>query len=228
MTRKAARSGHLERRALASLGALLATLGCEEAAPKRSRAPSTAAAAPSVTANIAASAGEAVRIDAPPAPVLSEQRLRQQPRGGQLVIDTPGKWLADCSIHRPCEETALALEPCAPGRDAEAWGTLATRAERFTDPQVSVKGQLVMSEAALSTAVGCAKGHCCNRRTAKIVLAGPPYDLELVGVGCGGDESRLCCALSARGEEVIASGRLRYETGRLVLESPQLCRTEAN
>jgi hypothetical protein len=228
MTRMASWTGHLDGSAFAALGGLLATLGCEEAAPKRSSAPSTAAAAPSVTASIAASVGDAVKIDAPPAPVAAEQRLPQQPRGRQLVIDTQGKWSADCSIHRPCDETVRALDPCAPGRDAEAWSTLATRAERFTDPQVSVKGQLVMSEAAFSTAVGCAKGHCCNRRRAKIVLAGPPYDLELVGLGCRGDESRLCCALSARGEEVIASGRLRYETGRLVLESPQLCGTKTN
>ena len=57
-----------------------------------------------------------------------------------------------------------------------------------------------------------------------MALAGPPYDLELVGLGCGGDESRLCCAMSAAGESVIATGRMRYDGGRLLLDSPQLCR----
>ena len=80
-----------------------------------------------------------------------------------------------------------------------------------------------MSDTAFSTAVGCNEGACCNARQAKMVLAGPPYDVELVGLGCAGDESRLCCALSARGEEVIAIGRLTYQTGRLLLESPKLC-----
>jgi hypothetical protein len=59
-------------------------------------------------------------------------------------------------------------------------------------------------------------------------LAGPPYDLELVGLGCGGDESRLCCAVAAQGDEVIATGRLTYETGSLRLLSPELCRTKAD
>ncbi|HXS18356.1 MAG TPA: hypothetical protein VN764_14255 [Polyangiaceae bacterium] len=114
-------------------------------------------------------------------------------------------------------------------RDAtEDGATLARKAERFTDPQVAIKGKLAMSDSAFSTAVRCAKNQCCNRLRAQIVLEGPPYDLELVGLGCGGDESRLCCALSARGEEVIASGRLSYQTGRLLFHSPELCRTKTD
>lgn len=54
-----------------------------------------------------------------------------------------------------------ALEVCP--RGAEAWGaTLASKAEHFTDPQVAIKGKLVMSDTAFSTAVRCAKEQCCN------------------------------------------------------------------
>jgi hypothetical protein len=65
-----------------------------------------------------------------------------------------------------------------------------------------------------------------NGRSASIRLAGPPYDLDLNGLACRGDESRLCCPFSANGEEVIATGRLNYDRGRLWLDSPELCRVE--
>jgi hypothetical protein len=212
---------------------LLAVVACDEALPK-SIAPAPRASSDSATnvaraTSAATSVGDSVKLDVPPAPVAPEQRLRQRQLGNRLVIDTAGTWAPDCAIHRPCRTAVRALSACAPNRDAEAWGaTLASKAERFTDPQVAIKGKLVMSDGAFSTAVGCAKNQCCNRLRARIVLEGPPYDLELVGLGCAGDESRLCCALSARGEEVIASGRLSYQTGQLLLHSPELCRTKTD
>jgi hypothetical protein len=41
------------------------------------------------------------------------------------------------------------------------------------------------------------------------VLEGPVVDLELAGLGCAGDESRLCCNVQAEGQLVVANGRLR-------------------
>lgn len=207
--------------------ALLALSACDEARPKvHLTPPGLAAPSASNAPSVANAPGSSARIDSPPAGAAPERRLRQRQLGSQLVIDTEGEWAPECSIHRACQVAPRALELCAPERNAEVWSAaLAARAEHFTDPQVAFKGQLVMSDSAFSTAVGCSKAHCCNSRRAKMVLAGPPYDLELIGLGCAGDESRLCCATSARGEEVIATGRLRYETGRLLLDSPELCRT---
>lgn len=199
---------------------LALALGCEDAPPKppaRTRAP---AAGPAATTNLAS------KLDTPPLPVADKDRLRPQPRGGELVIDSPGKWDKSCRIHRACGVTPRTLPRCEPGQASEVWSTLPGRAEHFTDPHVSVKGRLVMSDGAISTAVSCAKGQCCNGRYAQLVLAGPPYDLELHGLGCGGDESRLCCELSALGEEVIATGVMSYSNGRLLLTSPELCRVE--
>ncbi len=209
---------------------LLALVACDEAQPK-ARIPAPSAATPSATsvASATTSVGDSVKLDVPPAPVAPGQRLRQRQLGNRLVIDTEGKWAPQCAIHRPCRTAVKALEFCSPERDAEPWGrAFATKAERFTNPQVSIKGKLVMSDGAFSTAARCAENECCNRLRATIVLEGPPYDLELVGFACGGDESRLCCALSARGEEVIASGRLTYQTGQLRLHAPDLCRTKTD
>lgn len=84
----------------------------------------------------------------------------------------------------------------------------------------------MMSDGAITSMVYCGKGQCCNGTRANLVLAGPPYDLELHGLGCGGDESRLCCELNALGEEVIATGTMSYSSGALRLGSPELCRAE--
>jgi hypothetical protein len=215
--------------AFAGWAALVAIVGCNDAPPKpRTAAASATPASATIAPSVASSVGDAVKIDRPPYTVAPEQRLRQQQRGKWLVIDTKGTWAPECAIHRACAVAPKALELCAPELDAEAWGTLAGKAEHFTDPQVAVNGQLMMADSAFSTAVGCKPGQCCNGRRAKMVLAGPPYDLELAGLGCDGDESRLCCALSARGEQVIARGRLTYSTGRLRLQSPELCRTNTD
>jgi hypothetical protein len=215
--------------AFAGWAALVALVGCDEAPPKsRAAAASATAAATTTSPGAALPVGDAVKIDTPLSTVAPEQRLRQQQVGKWLVIDTRGTWARECAIHRACAVAPKPLELCAPELDAEPWGTLAGKAEHFTDPQVAVKGQLVMAGSAFSTAVRCKPGECCNGRRAKMVLAGPPYDLELVGLGCDGDESRLCCASSARGEQVIARGRLTYDTGRLLLQSPALCRTNTD
>jgi hypothetical protein len=186
-------------------------------------APTVAASSP---ATVAATASTAVTMDAMPPAVLPEKRLRQQQLGSQLVIDTKGTWERHCLIHRACKVKPKALDLCPPESDAPLWSTLPGKAEHFTDARVAVKGQLVMADHWFSSAVACKEGQCCNGLRGAIVLAGPPYDLELVGLDCEGDESRQCCPFSARGEEVIASGILEYGSGRLFLTSPKLCRTK--
>jgi hypothetical protein len=202
---------------------LCSALGCGEAATKPLAKKSPVPASPS---SADTSTGTSAKLDAPPRVAVPEQRLRQQRRGKELVIDSAGKWDKHCRIHRPCGFGPRELPVCSPRPDTKRWSDLPGKAEHFTDPNVAVRGKLVMDDTALSTAVGCAAGVCCNGRSASIRLAGPPYDLDLNGLACRGDESRLCCPLSANGEEVIATGRLNYERGRLWLDSPELCRIE--
>ena len=215
------RRGRLAGAALAGFASVVGSLGCDDA---RRKVRGTPAVAASATASVAATVGSAVKIDVVPAAAVAEKRLKQKQVGSQLVIDTKGTWEAHCLIHRVCPVKPQALEVCPPGSDAPLWSTLPGKAEHFTDPRVAVRGQLVMADSGFSSAVACEAGQCCNGVRANIVLAGPPYDLELVGLGCAGDESRQCCPVSARGEEVIASGVLNYSNGRLFLTSPKLCR----
>jgi hypothetical protein len=212
------------RAAFAGLALLVVNWGCDDARPKVQATAPTAAA--TSTASVAATVNTAAKLDPTPRATAPEKRLRQQQVGRDLVIDSKGPWPSHCLIHRACKVKARDLDLCPPGSDAPLWSTLPGKAEHFTDPLVAIKGQLVLTDGWFSTAASCGKGHCCNRLAVDIVLAGPPYDLELVGLRCGGDESRQCCPFSARGEEVIASGILKYGSGRLYLTSPKLCRTK--
>jgi hypothetical protein len=202
--------------------ALAYVLACEDTQPKppgpAPRVPSSFAVAPPS----APPTSTAADLDPTPVPVAEERRLRQRKVGKALVIDSEGKWDKSCLIHRSCKVTPHAIAPCDGKQNAEPWSSLPGRAEHFTDPNVSIKGRLAMADGAFSTAVACDPGQCCNGRSADLRLAGPPYDLELIGLGCGGDESRLCCGLAAD-QLVIASGRLIYTMGRLRLDSPELC-----
>lgn len=209
--------------AFAGVALLVASLACDDAGQKMRMTAATSSAP--ATASTAGPGSTAVKLDAMPPATAPERRLRQQRRGNQLVIDTKGKWAPDCLIHRACKVVPTALDLCPPGSDAPLWSTLPGRAEHFTDPRVAVKGQLVLADSWFSSAVGCKEGQCCNGLRVDIVVAGPPYDLQLVGLGCAGDESRQCCPFSAQGDEVIASGILKYGNGRLYLTAPTLCRT---
>lgn len=204
--------------------ALAHVLACEDSHPSPARPAASVASSTAQPPLSELPTGTAAKLDATPSPVVPERRLRQLKVGKALVIDTKGKWAPDCLIHRTCEVTPRELPRCAAKQDAAPWPTLPGKAEHYTDPNVAIKGRLVMDDSAFSSAVACAPGQCCNGRRANMALAGPPYDLELVGLGCSGDESRLCCDLAADVEPVIASGQLRYERGRLLLDSPQLCR----
>jgi hypothetical protein len=219
------RRGRLAGAAFAGLVLLIASWGCDDT---REKVGATQTVAAPATAGVAATVGSAVKLDVAPSAAVAEKRWRQERVGSQLVIDTKGRWEGDCLVHRGCPVKPHALEVCPSGSDAPLWSTLPGKAEHFTDPRVAVRGQLVMADSGFSSAVACKAGQCCNGVRVNIVLAGPPYDLELVGLGCAGDESRQCCPFSARGEEVIASGILNYGNGRLSLTSPKLCRTTNN
>jgi hypothetical protein len=203
--------------------ALIYVLACEDTQPNRPGPAPRVPSSPAVAPPRAPPTSTAADLDPTPVPVAEERRLRQRRVGKALVIDSEGKWDKSCLIHRSCKVTPRALAPCDAKQNAEPWSALPGKAENFTDPNVSIKGRLVLADGKFSTAVGCGEGQCCNGCSANLRLAGPPYDLELVGLGCGGDESRLCCGLAAD-QLVIASGRLRYSMGRLRLDSPELCR----
>ncbi|HYP86908.1 MAG TPA: hypothetical protein VEQ59_02120 [Polyangiaceae bacterium] len=105
------------------------------------------------------------------------------------------------------------LPPCAPGTatlDWESYLTTLDDGDQFAHPRRSFSGRLWLQDGAFSSLVSCAPGVCCNGVRRSFVLADSPHALVLEGpgLGCGGDESRECCALPADGQSVIATGDL--------------------
>jgi hypothetical protein len=87
--------------------------------------------------------------------------------------------------------------------------------ENWTGKQVAIRGPL-RKGGTWCTLMFCVDGGCCNHCGSRLVLGkpGPPGDgsLSLENeqepklFACHGDESLVCCALKARGQEVIARG----------------------
>ena len=133
-------------------------------------------------------------------------------------IDSPAgaqPWGATCAIHRTCERVARAIPACPPGAQGISAEAAAQAAEGAT---VSVEGALRTGMSS-TTRKGCSEVDpetqkprpvqaCCNRNSAPIVVGGGAGIL-LGGIGCLGDESRLCCDVAVRGQTVIATGKLR-------------------
>jgi len=124
------------------------------------------------------------------------------------TLDVPGKWASFCQIHRACKAPLQAVKPCEKGTVARSWEDLARNAADFEGQVVTVSGRLEFGSGYFSTAVGCAKGVCCNGVSKQVVLDEEPNALVLDGLACSGDESRLCCAVVPEGQRVIARGWL--------------------
>ncbi|RYZ02725.1 MAG: hypothetical protein EOO73_30655 [Myxococcales bacterium] len=209
------------------LGRLVVTIAvgltaCEDASPRaRPSVATSSPPAPPVAPSIVPPAPSAAAPDPPPSPT---PRTALKRLGTSVVDDSPGKWASHCSIHRPCKIKAKPIPDCAPGQTAENWSTFAAKADHLTDPRVSVRGRLVVQRGMFSTGAACRpQGSCCNHTRATFALEGPPVDLELVGWGCAGDESRLCCNAFADGQAIIATGDVRWDTGQWSMEPQSLC-----
>jgi hypothetical protein len=67
-----------------------------------------------------------------------------------------------------------------------------------------------------------AEGGCCNHCGAALALGGLVW-LSGPGLGCGGDESQICCGVDPRGQEVVARGILRHHSTVPTIEAATLC-----
>jgi hypothetical protein len=152
-------------------------------------------------------------------------------------------WTEDHLINQGCQRAPVSLSTCDAHATGEAWATLAGKGDRLRDQRVSVRGRLVVGDLVNSPFVNtvCSPetrnprartlhdgpgGHIppgttplgCYRDQRRIVLDGGATPLRLwdpaVKFDCVGDESRLCCGVTAFGQTVIATGILTGSAGR--------------
>jgi hypothetical protein len=135
------------------------------------------------------------------------------------VVDTPAPqgWFETCRVHGKCGTAAPPLPRCPPCMQTRSWSEIAASGESLVGQVVSVRGPLTVSTTRMSTLLGCEyigtppsnpPGLCCNHVGGAIVLGAGPDAIPVGGMGCGGDESRLCCNAPAYGQSVVVTGRL--------------------
>ena len=135
------------------------------------------------------------------------------------VIDTPANdrlWEKGCLIRHACRRVARNIPPCPAG--ITALTVQEVQALPGDGRMVSVRGPLNYGQFA-TTAMACLVNRlpkreprvCCNHTWGQILIGEGPSDelaIFLRGVGCSGDESRLCCDLVVRGQQVVVTGEL--------------------
>jgi hypothetical protein len=120
-----------------------------------------------------------------------------------------------CGLSRP-------LPACPPGLATPQLAELVAHGRRWLGKDVAVRGPLRHTKPSCTANI-CALGTCCNRCSASLVLSehdDVPWfegavDAILLGSAgepdlftCKGDDSTVCCAVRASGNEVVARGVL--------------------
>jgi hypothetical protein len=132
----------------------------------------------------------------------------------------------DCAVFRPCPPP-LPVPACPPETRAKTWDEIAPSAASLVDQIVTVRGRLSAGRPSV-TLKGCSQDlrcRCCQHSGTALFFEGPPslgvfdpflgtgFSLivgdPMVGdrVGCGGDESRMCCTITP-GQTVTVTGRM--------------------
>jgi len=127
-------------------------------------------------------------------------------------LDLP--WAEGCMIRRPCSPLPK-LERCAPGLTPVESTTLDSTPPGALGEPLAVRGPITLTPI-WKTLAGCprqpdARG-CCNSAGAEAMIGRFPHAIVLDGLGCGGDDSRLCCSLPVFGQTVVAVGRLAKDS----------------
>jgi hypothetical protein len=136
-----------------------------------------------------------------------------------------------CQLARGCPTPATPL-PCPADLAPLALDELMVHPRDYADHDVVVHGPLVRGDKSC-TFSGCSNS-CCNHCGAFLQLGqstpGESYvhhratTIEIPGpLGCGGDETLMCCGVDAHGQEVIARGRLHLQGMTWLLEQLTLC-----
>jgi hypothetical protein len=115
--------------------------------------------------------------------------------------DSP--WGEECLIHRPCEGVLFALPSC--GRNVKT-STLPDVDNRRlgSETTASIAGRLRL-EKGDDPLVQCRnypdQGCCVHLRQRAILVGEDASTFELPGIGCFGDNSRMCCKRDRKGTD---------------------------
>jgi hypothetical protein len=116
-------------------------------------------------------------------------------------------WNKACQVNRKCAQEPAVIPTCQPGLIAEEWGQLEYEAAQRLGQQVSTQGAVSVTPAVPMGTQKCAPGECCHKLAMNLVVDGRPDAVALAGQTCSGDDSALCCTLTA-GLTVIATGKV--------------------
>jgi hypothetical protein len=162
---------------------------------------------------------------------------------GLPIVDAPARtdapWAETCNIHYGCERPVTPLPACAPGKAGRPWSALLADRNKLRNTAVSVSGRLFLGRrpargitatenvAFETPSDACEPGQCCSSETRPLVVAddgaGASEGVNLGGVDCRGDDSRVCCNAPAFGQPVIATGKLVGYNAGWSLTAPELC-----
>ena len=120
--------------------------------------------------------------------------------------ETQTPWDRHCMIRQACPTMPRTLRHCDANAKRDAQSHLDAPKHEWMDRPVRVKGTLSVASVQ-GWLVRCPPS-CCNRTYAPIVVRTETELVELEGLSCGGDESRMCCNAPAFGQAVIATGEL--------------------
>ncbi len=129
---------------------------------------------------------------------------------GHIDSDREPPWAEGCMIHRPCAPLP-ALGRCSPNLAPVDASTIDSAPPGRLGEPLAVRGPLTLLPI-WTTEVLCRPQNgvrgCCNSRGAEAMIGAFPHALALSDLGCGGDDSRLCCNVPAFGRTVVAVGKL--------------------
>jgi hypothetical protein len=155
---------------------------------------------------------------------------RRDDDAGAPPAAPPKHWNASCLVHRACPVKERPIPTCEKDKAAPSWSVLQISADSQIGKTVEVKGELGIAPVQANSNSKCAPDTCCHALRMAITLDGRPLGLPLAGLGCSGDDSKLCCNVPANGQSVIAHGRLAKApaggVAKWQLEDVSLCEPE--
>jgi hypothetical protein len=147
------------------------------------------------------------------------------PLGDLAVIDddpTLESTKRDCQIRRQCP-LVKKLPPCNGGEKPRSASAVLAAAPSLEGQIVLVRGPLGVGEPYHGAVgdlvfVSCDRNvRCCDKAGAPVIIAAGGGTLAVDGLFCSGDESRACCNAPAFGQTVVATGRLKRDSGEIGL-----------